>query len=163
MQKPGLTKCVRPGFTQKPQSSRRLRSFRFLLEFTLSCSFGFLLFLHAGFVVLFSLLHFRKNAGTRTRLLESTKSTVESLVLFHSDFCHFYPSLRDARTFTLVIIHGFCQIVKRKISFHTIFFRKSRPAFSSAGSQYNLPARKAADPALPSGFPPKRKNPKPDP
>lgn len=121
MQKPGLTKCVRPGFTQKPQSSRRLRSFRFLLEFTLSCSFGFLLFLHAGFVVLFSLLHFRKNAGTRTRLLESTKSTVESLVLFHSDFCHFYPSLRDARTFTSVIIHGFCQIVKRKISFHTIF------------------------------------------
>jgi len=65
-----------------------------LLILALSCRFRFLLLLYAGLFVMFSLTKLSEDTGSCALTLETTKSTIERLVFFYSNFCHLYPSLR---------------------------------------------------------------------
>jgi hypothetical protein len=60
-----------------------------LLELALTSRFGLLLALDAGLLIALSLTEFSENTRSLTLSLETTESTVESLVFLYSYFCHY--------------------------------------------------------------------------
>mgnify|MGYP004674056367 CR=1 FL=1 len=60
-----------------------------LLVLTLSCSFGLLLSLYAGFFVALSLAELCLDTRTLALSLETTKCAVKRLIFLNSDFSHF--------------------------------------------------------------------------
>ena len=81
-----------------------------LLILALSCSFGLLLALYAGLLVVLSLTKLCKNAGLCALSLETTKRTVKSLVVLNSDFCHLFP------------LPSLCKEIKSHIFYYIIIY-----------------------------------------
>ena len=72
-----------------------MNSARKLLILSLASSFGLLLALYAGLLIVFSLAKLGKDAGTSHSSLKATECAVQRLAFLYSDLCHFcFPSLR---------------------------------------------------------------------
>lgn len=101
------------------RKSRASHGFVALLILALSCSFGFLLTLHAGFFVMLSLADLVQNTGLGTLTLETAKSHVKRFAFFNSNFCHLFspPSAFCKETllspeYNKNIINDFMRFVK---------------------------------------------------
>lgn len=81
---------------------------QYLFVFALTSSFRLFLTLNTGFLVMLSLTEFGQRAVLRAGSLKSSKSTVERLVFFNLNDCHYVlPSLRirNLKTTSLIIIN----------------------------------------------------------
>ena len=87
----------------KITGKRKTPAKRALLLFVLALSscLGLLFAFDRRLFVVFSLAEFHEDPRFLTRTLETTESTVDRLVFFHSDFCHDIPSLRSNRELVL--------------------------------------------------------------
>ncbi len=108
-------------FVFPPEKGKAVLSHGFiaLLILALSCSFGFLLTLHAGFFVMLSLADLVQNTGFGTLTLETAKSHVKRFAFFNSNFCHLFspPSAFCKETllspeYNKNIINDFMRFVK---------------------------------------------------
>ena len=66
-----------------------------LLILALSGSLGLLLALYAGLLIMLSLTKLGQNAGFGTLTLEATERAIQRLILFYSDFSHFFSLPSD--------------------------------------------------------------------
>ena len=84
---------------EKEKDRAIARSFsKKLLILAFSGSLRLLLALYAGLLIMLSLTELGKNTGLNALSLETTKSVIESLIFFNSNFCHLnFPSLRFAK------------------------------------------------------------------
>ena len=80
----GATAVLITGTAISPSSDQRL------VVLPLSCSFGLLLTLYAGLLVVFSLTDFLLDARLCAASLETTQSAVQSLILFYDNARHFF-------------------------------------------------------------------------
>ena len=95
-----------------------MNSARKLLILSLASSFGLLLALYAGLLIVFSLAKLGKDAGTSHCTLKATKCAIQRFAFFYSNFCHFSVSLPPLLPETI-------KIITKDIIQHYLVFVKS--------------------------------------